>query len=137
MEAVETVTLSYGDAKTGKHGHFRRVLAYLEGLTNRGIFWLDYTPSKDNPNDILTKSVSPADQYYRMRDIINGSNPVLCISPKVKEFCRVTSMGVVSVEIPSSFNCRSLSVRGTCFEFPSCIGSVREMHITEELFSGG
>ena len=131
-----TVTLSYGDAKTGKHGHFRRMVAYLEGLTNRGIFWLDYTPSKENPSDILTKSVSPADQYYRMRDIINGSNPVLFVSPKVKELCRTASMGVVSVEVPPSFSCRSLSVGDVCFEFPCCVGSVRELHVPRSLLCG-
>ena len=83
-----TVTLSMGAAKSGKSGHFRRMVAYLEGLTNRGILWLDYTPSKENPSDILTKSVTPIEQFCRMRDVINGSNPVLFMSQKVKMFCR-------------------------------------------------
>ena len=48
------VTLVMGTAKNGKHGHFRRMVAYLKGLANRGIFWLDYTPSKENQRDILS-----------------------------------------------------------------------------------
>ena len=60
------------------------MVAYLEGLTNRGILWLDYTPSKENPSDILTKSVTPADQFSRMRDVINGRNPVLFVSDRVR-----------------------------------------------------
>ena len=80
-----TVTLSMGTGKTGKSGHFRRMVAYLEGLTNRGILWLDYTPSKENPSDILTKSVTPADQFSRMRDVINGRTPVLFVSDRVRK----------------------------------------------------
>ena len=49
-----TVQLSFGTGKAGKSGHFRRMVAYLEGLTNRSIFWLDHTPSKENPSDIMT-----------------------------------------------------------------------------------
>ena len=64
------------------------MVAYLEGLTNRGILWLDYTPSKENPSDILTKSVTPIEQFCRMRDVINGSNPVLLCLRKSKMFCR-------------------------------------------------
>ena len=92
-----TVQLSFGTGKAGKSGHFRRMVAYLEGLTNRSIFWLDHTPSKENPSDIMTKSVSPADQFVRMRDIINGSNPVMFVSSKVRELCDFTSVSAGSI----------------------------------------
>ena len=107
------VTLSMGHAKSGKHGHFRRMVAYLEGLTNRGTFWLDNTPSKENPSDILTKSVTPADQFYRMRDVINGSNPVLFVSTKVKEICQLVKSSALCLNFPESVQCRTLSV-GVC-----------------------
>ena len=95
------VQLSFGTGKAGKSGHFRRMVAYLEGLTNRSIFWLDHTPSKENPSDIMTKSVSPADQFVRMRDIINGSNPVMFVSSKVRELCDRTSVSVSAGSILS------------------------------------
>ena len=96
-----TVQLSFGTGKAGKSGHFRRMVAYLEGLTNRSIFWLDHTPSKENPSDIMTKSVSPAEQFIRMRDIVNGSNPVMFVSSKVKELCDSTSVSVSAGSILS------------------------------------
>ena len=64
------------------------MVAYLEGLTDRGIIWLDHTPSKENPSDIMTKSVTPADQFFRMRDVIMGCTPVLFVSAKVREICQ-------------------------------------------------
>ena len=84
---IATVQLSMGTGKVGKSGHFRRMVSYLEGLTERKIIWLDHTPSKENPSDILTKSVTPADQFCRMRDIINGTNPELFVSDKVQKIC--------------------------------------------------
>ena len=103
-----TVTLSMGAAKSGKSGHFRRMVAYLEGLTNRGILWLDYTPSKENPSDILTKSVTPVEQFCRMRDVINGSNPVLFVSQKVKDILQTRSLvshsfGSLRLVLPGSY----------------------------------
>ena len=61
-----------------------------------------------------------------------------CSSPRKlnKELCRTASMGVVSVEVPPSFNCRSLSVGDVCFEFPCCVGSVRELHVPRSLLCG-
>ena len=32
----------------------------------------------------MTKSVTPADQFSRMRDVINGRNPVLFVSDRVR-----------------------------------------------------
>ena len=103
-----TVTLSMGAAKSGKSGHFRRMVAYLEGLTNRGILWLDYTPSKENPSDILPKSVTPIEQFCRMRDVINGSNPVLFVSQKVKDVLQKDSLvsysfGSLQIVMPRSY----------------------------------
>ena len=45
----------------------------------------------------MTKSISPADQFVQMRDIINGSNPVVFVSSKVRELCDVTSVSAVSI----------------------------------------
>ena len=95
------VQLSFGTGKLGKSGHFRRMVAYLEGLTNRNIFWLDHTPSKENPSDIMTKSVSPAVQFTRMRDVINGTNPVLFVSAKVRDLCcPIVSGSIMSLDVP-------------------------------------
>ena len=52
---------------------------------------------KENPSDIMTKSVSPAEQFIRMRDIINGSNPVMFVSYKVKELCDSMSVSAGSI----------------------------------------
>lgn len=130
------VTLSMGTAKSGKHGHFRRMVAYLECLTNRGIFWLDYTPSKENPSDILTKSVAPAEQFYRMRDIINGSNPVLFISPKVEEICRSSVPENVCLDFPKSFACRSVIIGDMRFDFPEHV-CVRKFQIRDLTTNAG
>ena len=45
----------------------------------------------------MTKSISPADQFVQMRDIINGPNPVVFVSSKVRELCDVTSVSAVSI----------------------------------------
>ena len=46
---------------------------------------------------IMTKSVSPAEQFVRMRDIINGSSPVMFLSDKVKELCGPMSVSAGSI----------------------------------------
>jgi len=95
---ISAVQLSLGTGKL-KSGHFRRMVAYLEGLTDRGILWLDHTPSKENPSDIMTKSVSPADQFFRMRDVINGTTPVLFVSNRVQEICQSTYSTSISCNL--------------------------------------
>ena len=69
---------------------------------------MDYTPSKENPSDILTKSVTPVEQFCRMRDVINGSNPVLFVSQKVKDILQTRSLvshsfGSLSLVLPESY----------------------------------
>ena len=49
----------------------------------------------ENPSDVLIKSVTPIEQFCRMRDVINGSNPVLFVSQKVKDILQMRSFGVL------------------------------------------
>ena len=80
-----TVLLSRGTKQSGKSGHFRRMVSYIEGLTNKSIFWLDPTPSKENPSDLLTKSVTPSELFIKLRDIIRGETPFMYVSDFVKD----------------------------------------------------
>ena len=49
----------------------------------------------------MMKSVSPAVQFTRMRDIINGTNPVLFVSAKVRDLCcPIVSGSIMSLDVP-------------------------------------
>mmetsp|Transcript_20662 Transcript_20662/g.28081 ORF Transcript_20662/g.28081 Transcript_20662/m.28081 type:complete len:118 (-) Transcript_20662:381-734(-) len=53
---IAAVQLSTGTRKLGKSGHGRRMIAFLEGLTDRGILWFHHTTSKENLSDVMTTS---------------------------------------------------------------------------------
>ena len=61
------------------------MVSYIEGLTNKSNFWLDPTPSKENPSDLLTKSVTPSELFIKLRDIIRGETPFMYVSDFVKD----------------------------------------------------
>ena len=71
-----------------------------------------------------------------MRDIINGSNPVLFMSPKVKEICRSSVPEDVCLEFPKSFACRSLKIGDIRFDFPEHV-SVRKFQISDLTANAG
>ena len=98
-----TVLLSRCTKQSGKSGTFRPMVPYIEGLTNRGIFWLDPTPSKENPSDLRTESVAPPSEFFiKLRDIIRGETPFMYISDFVKNtIVEHGSSGTVVMSISS------------------------------------
>ena len=65
-----------------------------------------------------------------MRDIINGSNPVLFISPKVEEICRSSVPEDVCLDFPKYFACRSVKIGDIRFDFPENV-CVRKFEIRD------
>lgn len=85
------------------------------------------------------KPVSPADQFFRMRDVLSGTTLILLVSNRVQEICQSSrsasiscyvKFGVLCVDGPSDL--RSLSIpefdlNGRKFRcgFPTCVSKVQ------------
>jgi hypothetical protein len=77
-----------GDYKSSKSDHYRRVQFYVEDNVNMGAMWVDKVATKDNVADIGTKQVTPVAQFERLRDIVQGVNPVVVLTDEVREIIK-------------------------------------------------
>jgi hypothetical protein len=50
--------------------------------------WVDKVATKDNVADIGTKQVTPVAQFERLRDIVQGVNPVVVLTDEVREIIK-------------------------------------------------
>ena len=80
------VDLSYGTT-AGKSGHFRRSVAYYEGLVNRGVCWFDKVPSGENGADVLTKCV-PSTVLHDLVSVNMGIRPKICLTRRLRDILR-------------------------------------------------
>jgi hypothetical protein len=81
-------SVAHGLKDTAKTGHFRRTCSQVEQYCVDGHMWLDWVPGSENPADIFTKAVKPAEQFKKLRDVVMGITPVVYISRAVEEILR-------------------------------------------------
>jgi hypothetical protein len=74
-----------GDYKSSKSDHYRRVQFYVENAVSQGLMWIDKVGTEDNVSDIGTKQVSPVSQFEKLRDIVQGTTPLLVLTAKIKQ----------------------------------------------------
>ena len=81
-------SVAHGLKDTAKTGHFRRTCSQVEQYCVDGHMWLDWVPGSENPADIFTKAVKPAEQFHKLRDVVMGITPVVYLSKAVQEMLR-------------------------------------------------
>jgi len=81
-------SVAHGLKDTAKTGHFRRTCSQVEQYCVDGHMWLDWVPGSENPADIFTKAVKPAELFHKLRDVVMGITPVVYLSKAVQEMLR-------------------------------------------------
>lgn len=67
-----------------KTDHYKSKQGFLEQSVRKKFVWLDHTPGRDNPADIMTKSISVKD-FKRHRDTMLGIKPAIPLSDECRK----------------------------------------------------